>query len=412
MNEDKDYYELYLDSGSYDTGDRNNPGFHISPPIKNCSGIKLVGATIPFTWYVFNNYNNTFSLTENVGQYEYDTGVYETKDVSYSLTITPGNYNSTTILTELDTILASQGNFVYTIDSTNNKLNITESVGSTELDITLDSGNYSLTTLLTEIENQITAISLSDGNTWTYSASQAVGGELYIESVCDGIGGTFSLSLATSTNVAWYYLGLIKQDYSTDVNVTGTNVMPITTTTTYTSSFDLNSNKISIQSTVSEQFVLTFLNDQASPKYFLGGNAINTATTSGLLVLPNVIQLTGPDYLLLNGSIGTSIVQNIRINGTTTFSPPSFCKIPITTNPGGITDYRITQTGNFYFEFPKSTIQRLTFSFGMGDYSIPSFVDFNNKPFSLVIGVLVDKKSQELDSSDLNWGSKRVKINY
>jgi hypothetical protein len=135
-----EYVEVYLDSldgiqteGSYLSTDW--PTFYINRPLLNIVAMKVIQAEVPFSYYVVNNDNNTFILTE--------TG-------STIVTLPVGNYNSSTLCTALETALTTASTFLgsrtYTVtySSITQKLTVTASTGTFTLTFGTgtDSGQY------------------------------------------------------------------------------------------------------------------------------------------------------------------------------------------------------------------------------------------------------------------------------
>jgi hypothetical protein len=128
LNNSLEYFEFALDS--YDTLNSYNgqslntdwPVFWLGRPLNNVAAIKVLEVQIPFSYYVYNTSNNTFTLTESAG------GPAE------KVTITPGNYSSTTMIAELETDLnaASYNGFNYTVtyNESTQKFTISNSSGS------------------------------------------------------------------------------------------------------------------------------------------------------------------------------------------------------------------------------------------------------------------------------------------
>jgi hypothetical protein len=118
LNDSLEYTEFEFDSFDTDVAYNQNyfttdwPLFQLGKPLTNVAAVKVLEAQIPFTYYLFNSNNNTFILDEWV------TG--GTVDGTATVTIPPGNYTSTTILTILGTLLSAAsttiGNmFTYTV---------------------------------------------------------------------------------------------------------------------------------------------------------------------------------------------------------------------------------------------------------------------------------------------------------
>lgn len=102
LNDYLNYYEIYLDSldsqSTYDTDFSSTdwPLFQLATPIPNLGAMKVLEVQIPFSFYIFNSSNNTFTLTDN--------------SVTNGLvTIPVGNYTSTTLTTALAAALNASG---------------------------------------------------------------------------------------------------------------------------------------------------------------------------------------------------------------------------------------------------------------------------------------------------------------
>lgn len=110
LNQDFKYYEFYFDSldcfTSADTGfsAQDWPLFQMATPVTGLAALKVLEVQIPFSFYIFNNSNNVFLLTESGGV----TGV--------AVYIPVGNYSAATLATALQTALnTSSGVFTYTV---------------------------------------------------------------------------------------------------------------------------------------------------------------------------------------------------------------------------------------------------------------------------------------------------------
>lgn len=124
---DLEYVEIYLDSSDavgvtplYATTDW--PLFRFDTPVKRIAKMKVLEAEIPFSFYVINTENNTFTLTEVT---------------SDTVTIPVGNYTSVTLPTALTAALTSTslGTRTYTV---------TYSATTQKFTITANSGTFSL----------------------------------------------------------------------------------------------------------------------------------------------------------------------------------------------------------------------------------------------------------------------------
>lgn len=100
LNDNLQYFEFSFDSldtnqtVSSTVSSRDWPLFLLNRPLSNVAAIKILEVQIPFTYYVFNSTNNTFTLTENVGP-------------TVTVTIPIGNYSSTSMCSVLSTVMSS-----------------------------------------------------------------------------------------------------------------------------------------------------------------------------------------------------------------------------------------------------------------------------------------------------------------
>jgi hypothetical protein len=109
--ENLEYVELYLDSkdaveSNLNVSSTDWPFFSLTRPLYNVEYVKLLEAEIPFSYYVINSTNQTFTLTEPlVG--------------SVTVLLHPGNYTAATmashLATQLTTASTSLGNRSYTV---------------------------------------------------------------------------------------------------------------------------------------------------------------------------------------------------------------------------------------------------------------------------------------------------------
>lgn len=123
LNGNYDYNEFEIDS--FDANQSFNSTYSISnwpriffgKPLDNVVAIKILQATIPFTYYVINSNNNTFILNESGN--------------TYTITIPVGTYTSSDLTTELKSQLdnsAAAGVFTITYSSTTLKFTIASTV--------------------------------------------------------------------------------------------------------------------------------------------------------------------------------------------------------------------------------------------------------------------------------------------
>lgn len=108
LNENYRYYEIYLDSLDADSStdayfDKTDwPLFSLATPIQNLAALKILEVQIPFSFYVFNNSNNTFLLTDSTV-------------TNAVVTIPIGNYSTNTMIDQLKISLELVSGNTYTI---------------------------------------------------------------------------------------------------------------------------------------------------------------------------------------------------------------------------------------------------------------------------------------------------------
>jgi hypothetical protein len=106
ISDSLEYYELELDSLDATQSVNNNtsstdwPLYYFGRPLQNVAAIKILEAEIPFSFYVFNNTNNVFTVTVVPSS---------GPTVSGPVVISPGNYTADT----LATYLTAQLNGIY-----------------------------------------------------------------------------------------------------------------------------------------------------------------------------------------------------------------------------------------------------------------------------------------------------------
>jgi hypothetical protein len=167
-----EYVEVFLDSlDSVPTnpGYSNTdwPTFYLIRTLNNIAAIKVLQAEIPFSYYVVNSFNNTFSLTEPAG--------------TATVTIPVGNYNSSTMATALATALtttsAGLSGRTYTVSYSQlvEKFTITASVG--DFSLTFGASNE---TNPRQILGFPSGVSTSSGSVLTASFTSQLTGPNYV----------------------------------------------------------------------------------------------------------------------------------------------------------------------------------------------------------------------------------------
>ena len=188
------YYEIILD-GEDATSTYNNqftaldyPSFEVAGkiPLSRIAYMKVLEVTIPYTYYVINSVNGSFTLTDTSG--------------SFTVTIAPGTYTPAAIVTELIAkINATPTTFVYgvTFNATNQTLFFVNNAGvSSPFTITFSIGRDTLGRVLGfSAGPQVSQTFLvADGNRLTGSVTQ-LGGENYLYVNSNAVGGLMDLFL-------------------------------------------------------------------------------------------------------------------------------------------------------------------------------------------------------------------------
>lgn len=117
-----EYGEWLADSSQSNNLDADNPVFYLNSPFPKTIAFKVIAANVPFSYYVVNSQNNTFTLTVGAS--------------SATVTLTPGNYNITNFMPMLQAALnaasASLDSAAYTVtfNTVTSKLTITSSISN------------------------------------------------------------------------------------------------------------------------------------------------------------------------------------------------------------------------------------------------------------------------------------------
>lgn len=126
VDESLEYYEFEFDSS--DNSGTNTSGvspldwplFLLGRPLQNVAAVKIIECQIPFLWYIFTTENNTFVI--NYG------------GTQYSVTMTPGTYDSSSFVIMLADVLNAAvpgGAFTADLDVVTQKLSLDSHDGTT-----------------------------------------------------------------------------------------------------------------------------------------------------------------------------------------------------------------------------------------------------------------------------------------
>ena len=102
------YSELFFESSRFKTGNKNRPIFDLTHQIADIKELKVSRLAVPLTYYVFNTNTDTFTVIEDTGS------------LTVSVTIPNGNYDASTFVSTLKTLLdaeslASGNTLTYTV---------------------------------------------------------------------------------------------------------------------------------------------------------------------------------------------------------------------------------------------------------------------------------------------------------
>jgi hypothetical protein len=418
INDCYEYNEILLDSHDYESGSSDNPTFNVQPAFRDAIGFKVISARVPFSYYVFNSYNNTFEL-----EIYYDEVYYY-----QTITVPVGNYTVSEFASWFDTYLTELdfSTLKMKIDSTNSLFEFSEN-GSAILNVNLTEGLYTLTELLTHLTSRMTEESI---NGWIYeyatngtvvqintdTGTNMDTNDLFIIGQ-QGIWEIIGFPTLKNSNLRTSPTGQLYINHDENVDLMFySNVFYPTFNVSYSDiTCKLTVKNLSVTTIAGDYFNFIFTSGETTPQYWIGATSTNisniatTTTTNFTMEFPYTVQISGPNYLLLNSNLGQKISRNVRVNGTSTFHPPAICKIPVDVNKWEIIEYN-DPNPDYFFDFGDDICQQLRFWFTWGDLENPANIDFNKQGFSLTLGLLTQKTTKNINSIDLNNTSKRIRV--
>jgi hypothetical protein len=196
---------------------------------------------------------------------------------------------------------------------------------------------------------------------------------------------------------------------------------------TYHSTYDPITQKISITNNGINTFSLTFGSDtdpgNTNPRFLLGFNGgtitstINPLTGFQTIVAPNVIQITGPNYLYLNSQKFGNLTDLYLPSGAKNLyggnSGPQIAKIPITCNPGGVIFWRDPDTLKYFDLENLGSLTELDFYLSLGNLSTQIPLRLNGANFSVKFALLENTHTHNntfASTAENNRVVKRVRI--
>ncbi len=136
-----------------------------------------------------------------------------------------------------------------------------------------------------------------------------------------------------------------------------------------------------------------------NPRLWIGFPAGTSSSVAKVLVSPNSIQLSGPNYMLLNSTIIGSGIHGYLPKGAIALgggpSGPQMAMIPINVNENGIILWQDPSPLMWFNRDTKTSLTALDFYFTLGNLGSSTTqypLAFNGIPFSLKIGLLLHKK--------------------
>lgn len=181
---------------------------------------------------------------------------------------------------------------------------------------------------------------------------------------------------------------------------------------TYTVTYNALVQKLTVTSSNASVFTLSFgssLYDKGwtNPRLWLGfSGGFNVSDGGGVLNAPSVIQLTGPNYMLINSiALGATVKlylpADYETGGLLAADGPPCCKVPINVQPGGIVYWQDPDPTKYFDLENQMNLAQVDFYCSLGDN--PAVVDFNGNSFSIKLGILTN----ESQHNDFLGGGKQ-----
>lgn len=173
------------------------------------------------------------------------------------------------------------------------------------------------------------------------------------------------------------------------------------------SSTQPNLGKFTFTSNVAAVFSFTFggTEGDTDPGIYLGfqGSAPFNSTVGGVLVAPNVANVTGPNYIYLKSNKMGSLFNTYLPQGADKLGSnvSEVAKIPVNVQPNGVI-YWQDPAPEMWFDFENmNNVADIDFYFTLGNTSAQSPLQFNGSSFSLKVGILINKASHNQNQSGL-----------
>lgn len=297
VDTDLEYHEFAFDSldtiqsPDIASSTRDWPLFLLQKPLTNVAAMKILEVQIPFTWYVFNSLNNTFTLQENIGG---------------------------------------------------------------PVTVTIPIGNYSTTSLTAVLASILTTAS-PNGRTYTVTYSGA-------------------------------------------------------------SSTQPNTGKLTFTSSVAAVFTFTFAGTEGNvdPAIYLGfrGSVPFNSSAGGILVSPNVANVTGPNYLYIQSRKMGSLCDMLLPAGADKIgngaTGAEMAKVPVNVQPNGVIYWQDPDPEKWFDLENLVNFADIDFFCTLGNTNAQLPLQFNGSSFSLKLGILIRKKAHRTSQSGMAHQSRVV----
>ncbi len=147
-----------------------------------------------------------------------------------------------------------------------------------------------------------------------------------------------------------------------------------------------------------------------NPRLWIGFPAGVTFSNSNIMMSPNAIQLSGPNYLYLNSSTLGDKTDIFLPEGARNLSGgntgPQIANITVNADSSGMIYYQDPDPQK-WFSCGDTSIQQIDFFFTMGNTSSQKPLRFNGLGFNIKLGLLLKKGSRTISQSGY-FGQQRV----
>lgn len=184
---------------------------------------------------------------------------------------------------------------------------------------------------------------------------------------------------------------------------------------TYTVAYSIPMQKLVITSS-SGDFTLTFgsADDTGNTniRILLGMQAADNTSVSSTLISPNVVQLSGPNYLYLRSNSLTQvplILPQGAVNNGGGNEGNQICRIPVNVNPGDVIYYTDPHPIRWSSLSNLNQLQQLDLYLSMGNESSDSPLELNGLSFSVKVGLLLYKQLNARVKQNANpYGTRMI----